>query len=171
MLVGAGLLIISLLAATMVRPAAAVCAGDCNGDGSVTVDEVLKIVNIGLCPECSPSPQTVCASGIPDGTSIDITFIVQAVGYALTSCPASTPVSLVTGDYALTVAGDARSFTLTRRDEVLLSFPADALQLGTVDRLDESSSYDPYFLEPPNHAAAELAVAASDRRVCRLGVG
>ncbi len=29
-----------------------------------------------------------CPQGIPDGRTVDITLIIQAVGYALTQCPA-----------------------------------------------------------------------------------
>lgn len=144
----AGAMLACVLLATA-RPAVvgAACTGDCNGDAAVTVDDLLTMVNVAL------DNVTVdhCAAGDVNGDdAITIEEILAAVNYALTACPAGTPVSLVTGDYALTVAGDGRSFTLTRRDEVLLSFPADALQLGTVDSLDDRLSYDPFYLAPPN---------------------
>ena len=32
---------------------------------------------------------SACPNGIPSGVSVDITLIIQAVGYALTNCPGS----------------------------------------------------------------------------------
>ena len=182
-LAAAGVLTICLCAATLAVPAAvsAVCTGDCNGDAAVTVDDLLTMVNVAL----DNTTVDHCSAGDANGDhAITIDEILTAVNYALTSCPVGTPASLVTGDYALNVAADARSFTLSRRAEVLLSFPADALQLGTVDSLDERSSYDPYFLEahgplfpaiPPASLkwrkvnAASIASAAADSIVLHLG--
>jgi hypothetical protein len=62
-----------------------VCVGDCNGDGSVTVNELIAMVNIAL----GTANASACPHGIPSGNSVDITLIVKAVGYALTQCPAS----------------------------------------------------------------------------------
>ena len=60
------------------------CAGDCDGGGDVTVDEIITLVNIDL----GTADATVCTNGIPGGVSVDITLIIQAVGNALTQCPA-----------------------------------------------------------------------------------
>src|SRR5262249_29166386 len=57
------------------------CAGDCDGSGQVTVDEITTLVNITL----GNAPTSACANGA-SGT-VDIAFIIRAVGYALTSCP------------------------------------------------------------------------------------
>jgi len=48
------------------------------------------------------------------------------------------------GDFQ--VAFDQKSLTLTleKDDQALLTFPADGLQLGRVDALDDESSYDPW---------------------------
>jgi hypothetical protein len=81
-----------VLAASMlisIRPAAvadsqvACCVGDCDGDGQVTVVEILQVVNLelngpsaGACsclPECGP-------------TSVQCDPIVQAVNNALNGC-------------------------------------------------------------------------------------
>lgn len=145
-LVVTGLMMACLIAAMGARPAvaAAACTGDCNGDSTVTVDDLLTMVNIAL----DHTPVDHCVAGDVNGDqAITVDEILTALNYALTGCPVGEPLSLVTGDYALTVAADARSLTLRRRDEVLLWFPADAFQLGTVAALDERSSYDPYFLE------------------------
>jgi len=42
------------------------------------------MVNIGL----GSSDASACPKGIPNGASVDITLIIQAVGYALGACPA-----------------------------------------------------------------------------------
>ena len=60
------------------------CAGDCGGDGEVTVDEIVTVVNIAL----GNAESAACPSGIPAGREADITLIIQGVGYALTACPA-----------------------------------------------------------------------------------
>jgi hypothetical protein len=63
--------------------AGAVCAGDCNGDGAVTVNEIIVLVNITL----GSADASSCPSGIPSGRDVNITLIIQAVGYALNACP------------------------------------------------------------------------------------
>lgn len=66
-------------------PHAVACGGDCNGSGDVTVDELLKIVNIVLgTSELSSCP---AGDGNHDG-SITIDEIVIAVNNALSGCPA-----------------------------------------------------------------------------------
>jgi len=70
-----------LLMKTTIRPAAA-CKGDCGGDGQVTVDEVITLVNIAL----DSAQASACPSGVPAGAAVDITLIVQAVNSALSEC-------------------------------------------------------------------------------------
>jgi len=59
------------------------CVGDCDSNGTVTVDELITLVNIAL----GLAQPSACPHGIPSGRAVDITLIVQAVGYALTQCP------------------------------------------------------------------------------------
>ena len=61
------------------------CAGDCEGSGDVTVNEIIILVNIDL----GTADPSACPNGIPSGDTVDITLIVQAVNNALNSCPAS----------------------------------------------------------------------------------
>jgi hypothetical protein len=61
------------------------CIGNCNGDGSVTVNEIISLVNIAL-GSARPSD---CSHGIPLGASVDIAFLVRAVANALSGCPSS----------------------------------------------------------------------------------
>lgn len=56
------------------------CVGDCNGDGSVTVDELITVANIAL----GNAQASACPHGIPSGTAVDISLIIQAVNNALT---------------------------------------------------------------------------------------
>ena len=67
---------------------------------------------------------------------------------ALGACahPSAEP-ALSLGSYAIDVSPATASFQLRRRGDVLLRFPADAIQLGTVGKLDDALSYDPFWLE------------------------
>ncbi len=65
--------------------AVTVCAGDCNGDTAVTIDELLRMVNIGL----GDAPFTECTFGDADNDGqITIADIVAAVNSALSGCAA-----------------------------------------------------------------------------------
>lgn len=59
----------------------ATCVGDCDGNGSVTVDELITLVNIALGDE-----QPSACSNVPNGTTVDIVLIIQAVNNALSGC-------------------------------------------------------------------------------------
>ena len=60
------------------------CAGDCGQDGEVTVDELLKMVNIAL----GSAAVSDCLAGDQNGDgSITIDEILRAVNNALTGCP------------------------------------------------------------------------------------
>ena len=60
------------------------CVGDCNGNGTVTVDEILTMVNIAL----GNTPVTACEAGDAnhDG-EITVDEILTAVNNALNGCP------------------------------------------------------------------------------------
>ena len=61
-----------------------VCAGDCNGDGLVTVDELVRAVNIAL----GSAALDVCrASDVDADGSVGIDELVRAVNAALQGCP------------------------------------------------------------------------------------
>jgi hypothetical protein len=62
------------------------CAGDCDGNGDVTVDELIKGVNIAL----GNLPLAVCSSFDTDRSGdVTITELIGAVNNALAGCPAS----------------------------------------------------------------------------------
>ncbi|MCX8073483.1 MAG: VCBS repeat-containing protein [Candidatus Binatia bacterium] len=59
------------------------CVGDCGGDGEVTIDELITMVNIAL----GSAPVSSCAAGDPNqDEEITIDEIIQAVNRALTGC-------------------------------------------------------------------------------------
>jgi len=83
------------------------CAGDCSGDGQVTIDELLRGVNIAL----GSLPVSACArlDRSADG-AVSVDEILTAVGSALDGCPAT----LVPGDHArsLVFHGKTRLYDL-----------------------------------------------------------
>jgi alpha-D-xyloside xylohydrolase len=64
--------------------------------------------------------------------------------------PARPAVTLAMGDYAVRVDPDRRDIALVHGSTVLLDFPADGLELGTVPSLDDARNYDPYELVVPS---------------------
>jgi hypothetical protein len=82
----AGLFLGVLLGAYPGRGVAA-CTGDCDGGGTVTVNEVITMVDIAL----GSSPPATCAPGDADGSGdITVDEIVAAVNNALDTCPLPT---------------------------------------------------------------------------------
>ena len=70
---------------------AAACVGDCNGDGEVTVNELLVLVNITL----DTAALSSCAVGDQnDDGQITVNEIIGGVNNALGSCPGPPPGSL-----------------------------------------------------------------------------
>jgi len=61
---------------------APLCSGDCDGKGTVTVDEPLTLVNIAL-GNAQPS---ACPDGVPNGADVNIVLILTAVNNALNGC-------------------------------------------------------------------------------------
>ena len=73
----------TVAAATPTATTAAICVGNCNGDSSISIDELIKLVNIAL----GSAQPADCASGIPAGSAVDISMLVRAVDNALRGCP------------------------------------------------------------------------------------
>jgi hypothetical protein len=57
------------------------CVGDCNGTGTVTIDELIKMVNIAL----GGVPPSSCPNGIPD-EPVTIDELIKGVNNALGGC-------------------------------------------------------------------------------------
>ena len=66
----------------------------------------------------------------------------------------ATAMSATVGDahFSVKVTSSPPSLTLERSGTALLSFPADALQLGVVDAPSDDFNYDPYFMAIGQHA-------------------
>jgi hypothetical protein len=74
------------------------CVGDCNGDGVVTVDELLTMVNIAL----GNDEVSTCEPGdLNQDSQITVDEILTAVNNALNGCPG--PVTPLTAGYARSV--------------------------------------------------------------------
>jgi subtilisin-like proprotein convertase family protein len=75
----------------VLSPQSAACVGDCNSDNAVTIDEIIRGVNIAL----GSAELSTCAPFDANGDgAVTIDELVRAVNYALTGCPApvdSTP--------------------------------------------------------------------------------
>lgn len=70
------------------------CTADCDGDGAVTVDEVLRAVNIALSGDVEP-----CRAGDADGDGrVTVDEILAAVAAAVEGCesPSATPTATAT---------------------------------------------------------------------------
>jgi hypothetical protein len=69
-------------------PHASGCVGDCNGDSSVTIDELVRSVNIAL----GNAAVEVCVATDRNGNgAVTIDEVVAAVNGALNGCPQVTP--------------------------------------------------------------------------------
>ena len=104
-------LVAGALAAVLALPAAALaCVGDCNGDGAVSIDELVRGVGIAL--------GTGDLSGCPafdtsDDGAVSIDELIAAVNAALAGCPATTPTVTATATEAATEATAADTATPT----------------------------------------------------------
>lgn len=90
---------ISVALATVIliatQGASAQCVGDCDGGGDVGIDELITLVEIAL----DVAPPSQCAGGNPQGGTVDITLIIQAINNALNGCvpyPSPTPTATAT---------------------------------------------------------------------------
>lgn len=84
-----------------VAPVWGACAGDCSGDGSVTVDEVVTGVNIAL----GVAQLSQCTSMDSDGDGrVTVNEIIGALNSALTGCSVATPVATATATATMSAA-------------------------------------------------------------------
>jgi len=79
------ILVVTAALAIAPHAARAACAGDCNGSGGVTIDEVVTLVDIAL----GTADAAACPQGIvPAGTPVTVALTIQAVNSALVGCTA-----------------------------------------------------------------------------------
>jgi len=92
------LLLSVLLCGVLVAPGSAACTGDCNGDGEVTVNELISMVNIAL----GNADLSSCMAGDANGSGdITINEIIAGVNNALNGCtatPTPTPAAGTCGN-------------------------------------------------------------------------
>lgn len=85
-------LIVLCLATVAAGSAVATCSGDLDGDGAVTVDEVLRLVNTGL-----SGCDTNCPGDTNGDSTVTVDEILTAVDRALDGCaPTTTPEPVAT---------------------------------------------------------------------------
>ncbi len=101
---------LSCFLVTLALPIAAsaqFCRGDCNEDGSVTVDEIVTAVDIAL----GSTPPSACLAAAAGGI-VDVADILVIVQHALLGCPGSTPlvVDTTAGSVRGSRANGVRSF-------------------------------------------------------------
>jgi len=85
------------------------CYGDCTGDGAVTIDELITLVNIALGnATVDACPQALDERFCPGEVFVDC--ILRAVNNALVGCPSATPTATPTptATNALPVCIDTR---------------------------------------------------------------
>ncbi len=66
----------ALLGIGATTPASAQCAGDCNGDGHVTITEVVTVINMAL------GVTATCENADKNGDGVDVSDVVSAVNFA-----------------------------------------------------------------------------------------
>jgi hypothetical protein len=71
---------------TATPPASIPCAGDCNGDGMVTIDELLRAVNLGIGLAIIAPIETCPGLDVNADGAIAINEIIAAVNNALNGC-------------------------------------------------------------------------------------
>lgn len=117
--------------ATLAGPAEArrVCTGDCGGDGLVTVDEIVRGVDIAL----GTTASTQCGAFDADASGdVDVSELLAAVTHALTGCPL---VTVADAAFWQTLLGEA-----DRSDESLELF-RQAIEIDAEDgRLEDGRS-------------------------------
>jgi hypothetical protein len=120
------------------------CVGDCHGDGTVTVDEIVTMVGIAL----GGAPISACPAGdVNNDQHITVDEIIQAVNAALNGCipgptatpppPSATPTATPTATVAVavqfrtTLTGDQETppVNTSAGGEAVVVLSADAMSL------------------------------------------
>ncbi len=96
-------LVAGVLALLAGRAPAQVCVGDCNGDGEVTVNELITGVVIALGSVIQPPPMCDAMDANHDGTIV-VNELILGVNNALRGCPATVSITMPQDDM-LVLAG------------------------------------------------------------------
>lgn len=142
-------LIVAVLAIGTSRPAAGqVCVGDCDASVSVTVDEIVTMVNIAL----GQAGVGACPAGDPSGDgAVTVDEILQAVNNALNGCP-SNGGECTTASVTISLDFDPLSITDLAGVTVDLGYPIDAVSVpgsvndqSVVDRVTDITGAGGFF--------------------------
>jgi len=141
------------------RAAAAQCAGDCDGNGEVTINEIITLIDCAFGFE-----ELVCPCANTESV-LDITYIIKAVNNALTSCPQpeATPTPLPPTPTP-TPTGGAEEFVAQASDFECLTNWTKVRQFRIVNKAGHgpealavaSASYDVSGLEFPVGTIVQL---------------
>jgi hypothetical protein len=140
-------LLAGLLLALSAGPGRAQCPGDLNGDGAVTVQEVIAMVNTALhgCP--APSRAVSCPEDLNGDGTVTVDEILRAVAAALSSCPTPTStsgLSIATATPTTTPVSAPPTFTAT---ETATFEPSTATPTATETATSEPSTASPTATE------------------------
>jgi Tol biopolymer transport system component len=128
----AAVVVAVLLAGLCVSAPAGTCVGDCSGDGTVTVDEVILGVNIAL--GTTPLSQCPLFDGSAD-SQVTVDELVTAVNDALNGCPtgnyAGSYAAMVTFDPSHSGVVNLTADTTSQISGSLVVLATEAASLGS----------------------------------------
>lgn len=114
------LMLVVLLSVPLSPSRTVACTGDCNGDGQVSVDELLLGVGIALGSEVTMA----CPAFEAEGSGVTIADLIAAVDDALSGCRADGTPSPNIASTATPTATRSPTATLPPNEPPVLSFPA-----------------------------------------------
>ncbi len=146
---------------TLVTPVAAradACVGDCGGDGTVTIDDLIKGVNLAL----GNTGGDPCPSfDLNDDGMVTVDEIIKGVNAALSSCtavPSATPTTIPTATASPTPAG------------VIALFNADASNPNNPFPSDRLLDATGHVALPPAYLTASIPAGSKYNSVRNVGV-
>jgi hypothetical protein len=164
--------LLALWAFSISHPATAhACVGDCNGDGEVTIEELVSMVTIAL----GLQPTSGCTAGDATGDGeITIEEIISAVNNALNGCPPSAGCTSAIATLALAFDPNAvpnlAGVTLELRYPVQhVTLPASEINDRVLDVSDAGGFFDVQALPADATAPERLRVSYLTRDQIQAG--
>jgi len=166
------LLLSALLLALSAGPVRAQCPGDLNGDGRVTIDEILTMVSAALhgCP--LPGAVLSCPGDLNGDGMVTVDEILRALNAALNACPtptatpvASTPTATATETTAPTPTATPTASPTAMPSACPYTFVDNTLAANL------SCDYFGPFNPDPNCPADLEALFAGDGAMLGVGIG
>jgi hypothetical protein len=160
--------LLAYLALTNASPAVAggdvACFGDCDNGGTVTVDEVIVLLNVAL----GNAPPDACPFPAPPAATVTVSDIIRAVNNLLEGCPLPVPTPTATttvGDGVLT-PGRLLRIEFTTSPPFIESLPNTLYAfLGNAGRIEAYGSMTGALYD----GAQLLGVSTSSLGCCALG--